>query len=71
MSNFRRTCIQYALMHRRNAKRLERLAEMCRGAGLHDEVLSYTVEAQRSRDLAKQWELAGFESATAPESDRP
>jgi len=58
-------------MHRRNAKRLDRLADMCQGANRYEDTLRYRVEAQRSRNLAKQWELAGFDSASSPESDRP
>lgn len=59
---YRNICVQNSIKHRKNANRLERLANMCRGAKLIDYVLRYSVEAKRSRELAKQWELEAFET---------
>lgn len=59
---YRNICVQNSIRHRKNANRLEKLADMCRGARLSDYVLRYSAEAKRSRELAKQWELEAFGS---------
>ena len=61
MTRFRKECVINSLKHRKNAKRLDKLAELCRGARLPDFVLKYSNDARRARELAKSWELAGFD----------
>lgn len=53
-----------------NANRLDKLANMCRGARRYDDVLMYAKEAAKARELAAQWEHAGF-GEDAPTSSVP
>lgn len=42
---------------REEARRLDKMADLCRSAGVETEALRYGIDAQRARDQAKMWEL--------------
>ncbi len=46
-----------AQRNREEARRLDKMAGLCRSAGVTDEALRYAIDAQTAREHAHKWEL--------------